>query len=393
MADEENRYRLGEGMKRDIVIIGGGASGLFLSSLLPSSLLLEKNNMVGKKLLLTGGGKCNLTHDGEEREIVTHYYEKKRFVSPSIYTFGPQKIREYFSSLSLDTFIRDDGKIFPVTERSIDVVRALQNGDIQLNTKVISVKREDDYFVVVTDRGTIESKKVVFATGGASFPQTGSDGEALSLLSFMGHKIIPPRPALCGLKVKEDMGRIEGITVENVTIKYKKIKKEGSLLFTRSGISGPEILNLSREIENDDKIEISLSPFPPSEIFHLKGNMKATNALHESTLLPYRLLEERLGWGEKKIGELSKKDSETYRDRIFQWTPQVSTKGMLTSSMVTKGGVDTLEVDPATFQSKLIPGLWIIGEALDVDGECGGYNLTFAFASAYSAYKSIIKAN
>ena len=174
-------------------------------------------------------------------------------------------------------------------------------------------------------------------------------------------------------------------------LKYKKTKREGSLLFTHNGISGPEILNLSRDIENEDTLEISLSSFPPQEIFNLKGNMKAIKALHEETALPLRLLEERLSWKDKKIGELTKKDSEEYRDKIHLWRPQVTTKGMMNSSMVTRGGVDTEEVDPKTFKSKLVPNLWIIGEALDVDGECGGYNLTFAFASAYSAYLSLLK--
>ena len=119
--------------------------------------------------------------------------------------------------------------------------------------------------------------------------------------------------------------------------------------------------------------------------------MKAIKALHEETLLPLRLLEERLSWKDKKIGDLSKKDSEEYRDKIYKWTPIVTTKSMLNSSTVTRGGVDTDEVDPVTFKSKLVPNLWIIGEALDVDGECGGYNLTFAFASAYSAYLSLKK--
>ena len=150
-------------------------------------------------------------------------------------------------------------------------------------------------------------------------------------------------------------------------------------------------MNISREVENESKIEISLSSFPPSQLFRLKGNMRAIKALHEETSLPLRLLEERLSWKDKKIGALSKKDSEEYRDKFYKWTPTVTTKGMLTSSTVTKGGVDTDEVDPVTFKSKLIPNLWIIGEALDVDGECGGYNLTFAFASAYSAYLSLTR--
>ena len=378
-------------MRRKIVIIGGGASGLFLSSLLPSALLLEKNKEVGRKLLITGGGKCNLTHNEEIRDLVCRYYDKKRFVSPSLYSFGPERIREYFASLCLETYIRDDGKVFPVSENSRDVVAALSKGDVSLDTNVLDIERIDDYFLLTTNKGKIETEKLIIATGGVSFPQTGSDGKVFPLISKLGHRIIPARPALCGLRTREDLGRLEGITVEKVLLKYKKTKREGSLLFTHNGISGPEILNLSRDIENEDTLEISLSSFPPQDIFNLKGNMKATKALHEETALPLRLLEERLSWKDKKIGELTKKDSEEYRDKIHLWRPQVTTKGMMNSSMVTRGGVDTEEVDPKTFKSKLVPNLWIIGEALDVDGECGGYNLTFAFASAYSAYLSLLK--
>ena len=250
-------------MKREIVIIGGGASGLFLSSLIREALLLERNNEVGKKLSLTGGGKCNLTHEGDAREIVSHYYDKKRFVSPSIYTFGPGRIREYFSSLSLDTYTRSDGKVFPVSEKSCDVINALRKGDIALETRVLSITRNEVSFIITTNKGVVEADKLVIATGGSSFSQTGSDGSFFPILSLLGHKIVPIRPALCSLKVKEDMGRVEGITVEDACIKYKKIKREGSILFTRNGISGPEVMNISREVENDDQIEISLSSLPP----------------------------------------------------------------------------------------------------------------------------------
>ena len=218
MAYEENRDSL---MKRKIVIIGGGASGLFLSSLIPEALLLEKNNTVGKKLSLTGGGKCNLTHEGEPRDTISHYYDKKRFISPSIYTFPPVKIREYFSSLSLDTYIRSDGKVFPKSEKSSDVISALRKGEIALETKVLSVTKNNDSFILTTNNGVIEAEKVVVATGVSSFPQTGSDGSFFSVLSLLGHKIIPLRPALSSLKVMKNMGRVEGITAEDVSIKYK----------------------------------------------------------------------------------------------------------------------------------------------------------------------------
>ena len=378
-------------MKREIVIIGGGASGLFLSSLLPSSLLLEKNHMVGKKLLLTGGGKCNLTHQGMEKEIVEHYYDKKRFVSPAIYTLGPEKIRAYFSSLSLETFTREDGKVFPVTQQSQSVIDALCINEIKLNERVVSLKREDEEFIIQTDKNEIRAEKVVVATGGSSYPSTGSDGNFFPILSYLGHKIIPPRPALCQLKTKEDVRALEGLTIPSTSIKVGKHKYSGPLLFTNNGISGPMVLNLSRELEGETEVEVSLSSITENEILSSKKNQKGIKAVHEMTGLPLRFLSSRLSWGDKNIGDLSKKDLLEYRNKIASWKTFVTNKGMLGSSMVTRGGVDTQEVDKITFKSKIVPNLWIIGEALDVDGECGGYNLSFAFASAYSAYLSLIK--
>ena len=377
--------------RRKTTIVGGGAAGLFLSSLLPSSLLLERNDRVGLKLLLTGGGKCNLTHSGEKREIVEHYYEKKNFVSPSIYRFGPEEIVSYFSSLSLPTYEREDGKVFPRSERSEDVVECLRKKCSSLVTlcTLKSVENKDSYFILHTDKGDYETENLVFSTGGASFPKTGSDGSAFSILSSLGHSIVSPVPALSQIKIKEDMSALEGITVEGAALKVGKHREEGSILFTSNGISGPMALNLSRFVPQCPEIEISLSSFPSTEIKKLPPSSRAIKVVHEKTGLPGRVLETLLSWKEKNIGDLSKKDIEEYRNRIERWKTTASTKGNMKSAMATKGGVDTKEVDPKTFRSKICNRLWIIGEALDVDGECGGYNLTFAFSSAYSAYLSI----
>ncbi|MGN1163412.1 MAG: aminoacetone oxidase family FAD-binding enzyme [Candidatus Ornithospirochaeta sp.] len=372
-------------------IVGGGASGLFLASLLPSSLLIEKNSRVGLKLLLTGGGKCNITHGGEKREIVGHYYEKKNFVSPSIFQFGPEKIVSYFSSIGLPTFEREDGKIFPISERSLDVVECLENRcrSIITGCTLVGVEKKDSFYILHTSGGDIETENLVFATGGASFPKTGSDGSVYSILSSLGHTIVPPVPALSQIKVKEDVSGMEGITVENASIKIGKHRDEGSLLFTRDGISGPMALNLSRFVPETPEMEISLSSFPSDKIRNLNPKAKAMKAVHEETGLPTRVLETLLSWKDKNIADLSRKDIAEYRDRIEKWRTTASTKGHLKSAMATRGGVDTREVDSRTFLSKKNERMWIIGEALDVDGECGGYNLTFAFSSAYASYLSI----
>ena len=149
------------------------------------------------------------------------------------------------------------------------------------------------------------------------------------------------------------------------------------------------VQNLSREMGEGKEITLSLSSFPSSSIKGLKASAKALKQIHLETALPTRLLENTLGWGEKTIGDLSKKDIAEYRDKIERWRTIGSTKGLLDKGYATRGGVDTREIDPKTMESRLVNGLYVIGEALDVDGECGGYNLTFAFASAYSAFLSL----
>ena len=373
------------------VIIGGGASGLMLSSLLPSSLLLERNSTPGLKLLLTGGGKCNLTHTGTERETVLHYNGKKNFVSPSVYSFPPSSIRKYFSKLGLETVEREDGKVFPSTLSSSSVLSSLLSrcGEIRTNTNVKAIRKEEDIFILNSGKGEMEAENVVFATGGASFSKTGSDGSAYSLLSSLGHSIISPSPALSEILLDEDVSKLEGITLESALLESGSYKAQGSLLFTRRGISGPMVQNLSREVGEGKEITLSLSSFPSSSIKGLKASAKALKQIHLETALPTRLLENTLGWGEKTIGDLSKKDIAEYRDKIERWRTIGSTKGLLDKGYATRGGVDTREIDPKTMESRLVNGLYVIGEALDVDGECGGYNLTFAFASAYSAFLSL----
>lgn len=366
--------------ERLLIIIGGGAAGLFLSTLIPSSLLFEKEKTVGKKLLLTGGGACNLTHLAPREELKSHYYEKTEFVAPALSAFPPEKIISYFKSLGLETEVRADGRVFPLSGKAEDVrdVLVANAGEIRAGEKVISVKKEDGLFIVTTDKDVYTSKALALATGGVSYPGTGSDGSGYSLTA---HKLIKPSPALSPVKTNLSVKAWEGICLDNVQITLKKKKYEGSVLFTSDGLSGPLVLNLSRELEEEQTISIKFATL--GDVKALGGKQSVLSAIHQSTGLPHRFLENLLPIKEKKIAELSKSEIRELKERIENFTLRVSSKPYLKSGMCTRGGLETSEFNRKTMESKLVKNLYAAGEVLDVDGECGGYNLTFAFSSAY----------
>ncbi len=375
----------------DTIIIGGGAAGSFLSSLIPSAHLFEKTNILCSKLLITGNGACNVTHSEDIKSFITHYYDKKNFISPSIYAFGPERIREYLKAKGVETYIREDGKVFPTSNNANDIKNALVKDlkNIHLNEEVVSIEKKDNYFIVKTNKQSYEAKVVVCATGGASYPLTGSDGSFFTILKSLGHKIIPLRPALSALITDSiNTQKLEGITLNNVTLTHKKKKYTGPILFTKRGITGPMVMNMSRFVENNDEVILTFANLDKEEIKNQNGKTKCINAIHDLTLLPKSFLEVVLSCSEKKVAELSKKDIQEIMENITSLKLNVKLD-KLNLATVTKGGVDTTEIDKTTYKSKLVDNLYIIGECTDVDGECGGYNLTYAFSSAYCAYLSI----
>ncbi len=370
-----------------VIIIGGGASGLFLSSLMKESLLLEKNAECGKKLLVTGGGACNITHDEAPRDLVMHYHEKKNFVSPALYTLSPDRIREYFASLGVESYIREDGKVFPTTNDSHTVRDSLLNGGrIITGYEVRTLEKRDELFIINDE---YSADAVVIATGGTVFPQTGSTGDGYRFAKQFGHTIAPPKSALCEIRVDRDISALEGISLESATLKVGKNSMTGPLLFTRKGISGPVALNLSRYVEGDADIVIKLCDISAEEIKAENGKQKCANALHHITLLPQRLIDNIIPSEDKNIASLTKDDIRTIIERLTSWKMKGNTREQNRSAMVTCGGVSTKEIESRTMESKLCSNLYIVGETLDVDGETGGYNLSFAFASSYLVYKNL----
>lgn len=376
-----------------VIIIGGGPAGLLLSYLLPSSLLIEKNSQCGLKLLISGNGACNVTHDEESGDFVRHYYEKKSFVSPSIYSFSPERIREFFSSLGVETYVRPDGRVFPVSMKSSSIRDSLmrRDADILYGTSVLSIKEENTSFILETTSGIFQARILVIATGGRSYPQTGSTGDGWRFSKDLGHRIAPPHPALAPLKTEPCFPSLEGVTLEGVTLREGKTQFTGPLLFTKNGISGPAVLNISRCIKEKTKLTVRyVTSFNAGDIKKENGKGSMINTVHRMTGLPLSFLSCLLGdMKGLNNASITKAEMMEIEKRLLSSTLEASIDGGERKAMVTSGGVDTAEVDKKTMESKIVPNLYFAGEILDVDGECGGYNISFALASAYLAAEDI----
>lgn len=376
-----------------VIVVGGGASGLFFSHLVKESLLLEKMDQCGIKLLVTGNGACNITHSEDIESFVTHYYDKRSFVSPSLYSLSPTNLRKEFLSLGVETYVRSDGKVFPISMKSSDIRDSLLSKikNIKYNSEVVSIKKENDEYIVNTKEESYRAKIVVVATGGKSLERSGSNGSGYALLSSLGHTIIKPRASLVEIKVKEDISELEGISLDDVTLKIGKSSFNGSVIFTHAGLSGPASLNISHYMDLSDSLVISLFPFTQDMLKKENGKLTIINGLRNITSLPHRLLSFLFPFGKKQIASATKEEIKTIVEKLNRWELKIKNIDDFNKAMVTRGGVDTKEINNKTMESKINKNLYVLGELLDVDGECGGYNLNFAFASAYAAAQDIKK--
>lgn len=372
----------------NVIVIGGGASGLYLASLSKEIIILEKNESVGIKLLSTGGGACNITSDEPTYSLIKNFPDKKNFVGKTLSYHSNNEIINHFDNLGLSTFTREDGKVFPTSKKSKDVLNALlsKGNKIITNTKVLNIKKEDGIFVIETENGTFFSKALVIATGGYTYPKTGSTGDGYHFAKQLGHKIITPKPALSPIELNIDVLSIEGISLENATLIHNKKKYIGPLLFTKRGISGPVALNLSREINKGDSLVIKFAEIDKDEI---RSNQTVKNSVKNLTGLQNRLIEYLFPFSHKISNQISNKELNEIVDKITNFRVIAQTEKEVPFAMVTRGGVDVNEINSETFESKKVDNLYLIGEVTDVDGFTGGYNLTYAFSSAASCFKDL----
>lgn len=406
----------------DVLIIGSGAAGLFLAANIVEKkvLLLESSPRVGKKILITGGGMCNLTNTQDTSSFLKHFGStaQANFLKPSLSNFTTTDTRHWFESHGLPLTIRDDGKVFPSCMRATSVVdlledRAVQNGVAsRVNEKVITLEREEqsDSFLVGTESGHYQGRSVVLTTGGMSYPTTGSDGSGFSLAKMMGHSIVSPSPALVAISVADyPYTALSGNSIRNSLVEFfhkgetkRYNQTTGDLLFTHDGLSGPVILNSSREIRKGDQLQASLLPCTNKEE-QRKDLMELLSANPKKQLytllkgeaiiahLAEQLLTSLSLTTQTTCANLTKDKKKDLVELLVAHPFTVSSKKGFNAAMVTAGGVALEEVDRKTMESKLYPELYFCGEVLDFDGDTGGYNLQAAFSTAKLACDAILK--
>jgi len=412
-------------MKTEICIIGAGPAGLmaaiFAAQAGARTMVIETNATAGRKLLLTGGGRCNFTHQATGEEMAQAFGPKGRFLRYSLHKFPPDKVRGFFRALGLQSNVEQDGCVFPATDCAGDVrdillaeVRRL-GAHFMFSTKVVSVTMQGEQFAVNSAGQVILAERVIIATGGLSFPDTGSMGDGYRFAGQLGHTVVPPRPSLVPLVALESWpGDLAGTSLENVKISTsigkKKIVVTGAMLFTHDGIGGPAVLQLSRFVtdflpseKNPLKISIDLvTDISEAELEKMilkqasRHPKKAVaNVLAE--LVPKRLSQVLCGQFDLADSLPANQLSKDLRIKLLYLLKAVPLSIVRTrpiaEAIVTRGGVDVTEVEPKTMESKICPGLFFAGEILDVDGPCGGYNLQMCWSTGALAGSSAAQAN
>jgi predicted flavoprotein YhiN len=430
-------------MKYDIIVIGGGPAGMMSAGrageLGVKVLLLEKNRDPGIKLLLTGKDRCNLTNGRDDvAEIVEKFGPQKgRFLYSALYNFGPEEVINFFEARGLKTKMERGGRIFPVSDKSLDVRKTLleylkkSKVEVRLNAPVKQILTKNNQITeILLKNGTsVSAKKVILATGGKSYPVTGSTGDGYNWLEDLGHQLVEPRPALTPIFLAEPfINKLEGLSLKNVEISlYEKGKKIdsrfGEAMFTYDGMSGPIIIDMSKKIgevliknkvdfpqlrTGERKLgEVIISPiqikidFKPALDFtkldesiqrrFQEGNNKVFKNVLDK-LLPKKILPTILKLSEidleKKVNLITKEERHRLVKLLKEFTLNVTNLVGFKKAIVTAGGVKLTEVDSQTMQSKIIENLYFAGEVLDLDGPTGGYNLQSCWSTGYLAGES-----
>lgn len=395
----------------NILIVGAGAAGLMAAGaavrLGHSVTVLEHTEKPGQKLLITGKGRCNVTNNCDENTFLQNVRTNPRFLYSSLYAFPPAKTMELFEELGVPLKTERGRRVFPVSDRAEDIRQALlryaDGAKILYDGAEKLVIEEGRAVGVVTESGRqLNADAVLVATGGVSYPVTGSTGDGYQLAKQAGHKIVPTVPSLCSLvSPDEDCRAMMGLSLKNVILTLYRDKKAvftemGEMLFTHFGISGPLTLMASSYIKDMQKhawkAVIDLKPALDEEQlykrvtndFALLANKSAQGALVK--LLPASMQPVMVKrWGvdpATRANQITKEQKRELVRLVKHWEVPISKRGDLAHAVITAGGVDVKQVDPKTMESKLCPGLYFAGEVLDVDAYTGGYNLQIAWCTA-----------
>ena len=410
-------------MGNNVIVIGAGAAGMMAAIIAAengaSVTILEKMPRVGKKLLITGKGRCNITNIADIKELIKNMHGNGSFLYSSFHNFSNNDLIDFFENLGVKTKVERGGRVFPESDKAIDVVDALLRKMDSLEIRILKdvavkniIKEDNKVTAVVDKKGLVyQADKIIVATGGASYPATGSSGDGYVIAEKLGHTITPIKPSLVPLETEEDWVKIaQGLSLKNVKasiiVDDKKVAEDfGEMLFTHYGVSGPIILSLSKIVaENltENKIvelAINLKPALSFEKLHnrvqrdFEKNTKKQikNALNE--LLPSKLIDIIIDLSyinpDKMINQITKEERLRLVEQIMDLRLTITKTRPVAEAIVTAGGVSIKEINPKTMESKIIEGLYFAGEIVDVDGYTGGYNLQAAFSMGYIAGKAV----
>ena len=403
-----------------VLVVGGGPAGMMAAIQAAKQgnavTLLEQNEKLGKKLFITGKGRCNVTNDCDVTELFDSVVSNKKFLYSAFYSFSNQDVKDFFEEQGLRLKVERGRRVFPASDKSSDVIKALGNAlkklevKIRLRTRVDKVLTENDIVcgVRLSDGECLNADKVILATGGVSYKSTGSDGSGLVMAEKLGHQVTNLRPGLVGMCTKEAWVRdMQGLTLKNVAVSIgkKQGKKPlyedfGELLFTHYGVSGPMILSASSrlgdELEKEDLyIKIDLKPALSKEQldsrilrdFEERKNADLSNAMVH--LLPKSMIPVMLHVcgldPAKKVNEVTRGEREQLVKGMKEFPLTINGLRDIQEAIITRGGVTVKEVDPSTMESKIVKNLYLAGEMLDLDALTGGYNLQIAWSTGYLA--------
>ena len=403
----------------DLIIVGGGASGIMAAitahDMGKDAAIVEGSDRIGRKILSTGNGRCNITN--ENCEDFRYHSTNPGFFTHVLSEFTYEDTKNFFSSIGLPLITLEDGKLFPMSLQAssvLDILRmALEERSIPiyLNSKVTEVKLKDNIFTLCTNsKDDLECKKIILSCGGKSAASTGSDGSGFEIGRKFGHTIIPPVPALVQIKLDyKNIRALSGIKFEGSAEIYvdnvSKRKEFGEILFTDYGISGPPILQLSRIASrafiNGSEVKLSVDFMPTvsranlEELLESRWGMFASRSIHDSfigiihkRLIPILIKEAGITNIHEPCYMLQWNEKNDLYLLLKSWQFHVTGTNPFKDSQVTSGGINTKEVNAETLESKLIPGLYFSGEILDVDADCGGFNLQWAWSSGFAAAKN-----
>ncbi|MCI5929375.1 MAG: NAD(P)/FAD-dependent oxidoreductase [Pseudoflavonifractor capillosus] len=409
-------------IETDIVVIGGGAAGCMAALTAArkgaSVILLERNQKLGRKLYITGKGRCNVTNDCAPDEVLKNIPHNGRFLTSSVTRFPPASVKELFTALGVKLKTERGNRVFPQSDKAADIIDALLMGLRRAGVEIreeraADVRSAGEELRVHTERGEYRCKAVILATGGVSYPLTGSTGDGYQMAAALGHTIISPKPSLVPLVAEGDLcRRMQGLSLRNVAIKVKNSKKkviyqeQGEMLFTHFGLSGPLILSASAHMLDFDKdhytVWIDMKPAldektldarilrdlgeNPNREFH-----NVLDGLVPRLMVP--VLAELTGIPDgTKANSVTREGRRRLLELLKNFPVEITGPRPVEEAIVTSGGIKVTEVDPKTMQSKLVKGVYFAGEMLDADAYTGGFNLQIAWSTGHAAGESAAEA-